>query len=177
VCCLLLERLAPDLEGDEVFLLPFYVKFGVPNAAAAYLRLLGASDRSGATALSLDYQRGHLDIPTLRDVEQWLRSPDARAALRRAYGGEPYGLRILERELGLQEPPVLGTVEPVTVRLETNEAAEVGEFCQIRNEGRQRIATPVFSSARLDGADAFGVITSLTGEQGMAEVLMYSAPD
>ena len=96
-----LARTGGEFEGVHR-LLPYFIRFGVDNSVAAYLRLLGVSDRTGARALATHFPPDAEE--DYESVERWSRSPEGRAAIREHYAGDDLARSAAERELGLDEP-------------------------------------------------------------------------
>jgi hypothetical protein len=88
-------------ELTTAHLLPYFIRFGVNSAAAAYLRLIGVSDRVGSIRLGEQFPEG-LDV-TLSTVETWSRSPEVHEALRGYYGENGVSREATEMDLGLTE--------------------------------------------------------------------------
>jgi hypothetical protein len=89
-----------DVEGIHR-LLPYFLRFGVDSTVAAYLRLLGVSDRRGASAIAARYPEDlEKDYET---VNAWTRAAAGRAAIRDYYAGDALSRTTTERDLGLVE--------------------------------------------------------------------------
>jgi hypothetical protein len=84
-------------------LLPYFIRFGVNSPGAAYLRLLGVSDRRGAFAISQQFP-AELD-QNYESVEAWTRSESGRAAIRDYYADDLLARTTTERDLGLEGDP------------------------------------------------------------------------
>jgi hypothetical protein len=98
-----------ELEGSEP-MLPYLMRFGVNNRVAAYLRLLGVSDRAGSVAIATRYpERRETDFEA---VEAWARSPDGRVAIRDHYADNHVGRTATERDLGIDLEPA--TAVPIS---------------------------------------------------------------
>ena len=102
-----LLSLASADERHEGFqpLLPYYIRFGVNSAVAAYLRLLGISDRTGALAIGERYP-----VDQGQDyaaVEAWTRSIAGRGFIRDYYADDAMTRSSIERDLGLEDAPRL----------------------------------------------------------------------
>lgn len=85
---------------DAEPLLPYFIRFGVSSEVAAYLRLLGVSDRLGTAFLAARYPDDG-EAVTLQSVESWTRSPEGRAAIREQYAANPISRLAVETDLGL----------------------------------------------------------------------------
>lgn len=91
------EGVAPGAEP----LLPYLIRFGVDDPVAAYLRLLGVSDRAGAAAIATLYARE--TAPSFAAVDEWSQSQEGRAAVREHYAENEVARGATERDLGLEE--------------------------------------------------------------------------
>ncbi|MEX1171255.1 MAG: DEAD/DEAH box helicase [Chloroflexota bacterium] len=105
---------AGDVQGAQP-LLPYFIRFGVSSPVAAYLRLLGISDRLGATAIAARYPADQNQ--DYEAVDAWTRSAAGRTAIRDYYVNDALTRTNVERDLGLEEPP----------RLELNFFAAAGD--------------------------------------------------
>lgn len=86
--------------GDIDPMLPYLLRFGVDNRVAAYLRLLGVSDRTGSAAVAAAYPANEeQDFAT---VDAWARSADGRAAIRDYYADNHVARAATERDLGIE---------------------------------------------------------------------------
>lgn len=85
-------------------MLAYYVKFGVSGPVAAYLRILGVSDRRGSQELSAMYPAER--AVDLRSVEEWTQSPEAAAAISELFADQPIMRRSLQGDLGLGDQPL-----------------------------------------------------------------------
>jgi superfamily II DNA/RNA helicase len=104
---LLIDLLAPGAVNQEFGLLPLFVEFGVNEAAAAYVCLLGVSDRDTASALGRSYIRsfgdGAISIwHPFGEVESWLRELTT-AEIRLIDGLGEYQRQVLLDDLGIRD--------------------------------------------------------------------------
>lgn len=157
---LLLDLLAPNRLHPELGLLPLYVEFGVNQAPAAYLSLLGVSEREAANALSQTFIQQVRDgeevsaWQTFEDVEKWMQALTARD-VRMIGGPGTFRARMLLEDLGLRAEDVEGN-EVDTLRstvellpsMAASDLSPVGELCEF-----------VRSTDYPDAIEAFGQMT------------------
>ena len=90
-------------------LLAYYIRFGVNSGVAAYLRLIGVSDRRECIALAAEYpDDGDINLAA---VQAWSRTPAVREHLGRHYGDNLISRSVTERDLGIE--PDLTTAIPI----------------------------------------------------------------
>ncbi|MFI5259349.1 MAG: hypothetical protein ACHQ01_07060, partial [Candidatus Limnocylindrales bacterium] len=89
----------PEIAAVDLFL-PYLIRFGVNTPVAAYLRLLGVSDRLGAIAIARRYPP---DRPvTFEGVDAWARSEPGRAVIRDHYAENAIAGSATEHDLGFE---------------------------------------------------------------------------
>jgi hypothetical protein len=97
----LISIVASHRDTDAISpLLAYYIRFGVNSGVAAYLRLIGVSDRRESTALAAEYP-ADADI-NLAAVQAWSRTPAVREHLGRHYGDNLISRSVTERDLGIE---------------------------------------------------------------------------
>jgi hypothetical protein len=159
---LLLDLLAPDRVHPDFGVLPLYVEFGVNQAPAAYLSLLGISEREVANALSQAFIRSHEGEAAgaflgFDEVETWMQaltSLDVRSIV----GVGTFRTRMLLEDLGLRADEIeTGGTDTLrsSVRLlapvAANDASLVGELCEF--------------SRGTDNPDTIEAIGRITGQR------------
>ena len=97
----------PGLDG----MLPYFIRFGTNDAIAAYLRLLGITDRDGASLIAAEYPTGR--EVTFQAVAEWTRSAEARRAIREVYADSRVLQLTIEGDLGLAEAEDAPMLVPV----------------------------------------------------------------
>lgn len=136
---LLLQLLVPSVSID-FGLLPLFIEFGVNSGPAAYLSLLGISDRTTARqfgeAFLEDYREGITDFSQVFDtVERWLRQltvDRVEVILGERSVQTPFALDDLGlHNEGESRPVRLPTTTKVTLAPESTENAGslIGQFC------------------------------------------------
>jgi len=97
----LLSLFAAENALDNVdSMLPYLLRFGVDNRVAAYLRLLGVSDRAGSSAIATAYPDN--EDKDFGSVDAWARSAAGRAAIREYYAENHVARAATERDLGIE---------------------------------------------------------------------------
>lgn len=127
-------------------LLPYYLRFGVDSDVAAYLRLIGVTDRLGARILAGSYPNP--ENASVTSVKSWSSSPQARAALYDYYRDNTVARQATEVDLGLADLPVVGT--PLRVSLPPTMPPWI---------------RPGFIAAALDVAGQWEIMDSTTGSR------------
>jgi hypothetical protein len=98
---------------DVAPLLPYNIRFGVESPVAAYLRLLGVTDRSGAVRLAQEYPAD--GVEDFASVASWVRSPTARRLIHAMYAESRILQSTIEGDLGLEEDAATSHAIAVTL--------------------------------------------------------------
>ncbi len=118
--------------GDERIqanrMLPYFLRYGVETEVAAYLRLLGVSDRAGARAVAMEFPADR--EVTLTSVQQWTYSAAARQTLASHYGIDEVSMLATEADLGIEAPPIVGTALRVVLRQALPPWVQPGRFAR-----------------------------------------------
>jgi hypothetical protein len=97
---LAISRARNEIMGIVDQLLPYYVRFGVSRPVAAYLRLIGVSDRVRASVLAASFPVG--DDVSLESVERWSRQAATRTVIRGLVADNAVSIRTIEADLGIE---------------------------------------------------------------------------
>jgi hypothetical protein len=144
--------------NPEFGLIPLYIEYGVNNATAAFLALLGISERETAQALANAFnseQQIHQDFPSFETVERWMRSLTREKVS--SFGSlRGYRVRVLYNDLNLREDgdatdertgrTVSLTVQPRDATPSELEAL-IGELCFVRPSSTEKETLSVFELA------------------------------
>lgn len=175
----LLSLVTPDSDMAAMQpLLPYLIRFGVDTSVAAYLRLLGVSDRLGAIDIARQYPPG-ADV-NFAAVDAWTRSQAGRQAIGEHYADNAVRRATTERDLGLETGPARALPLFFSARGDLPDWLTSGTFVRLHRDDGGWLARDLVSQSNwpLDTspADGVAVVTGVEGQR-MRAVLFVPTED